>query len=375
MVQARAKCLFQHAASVQPDPRKALAELHDQVDFQAADALILFASADYNLDDLARLLSDQVDAPVLCCTTAGEISGEYGYTTGGIAAAAIHGCRAKIIPMAGIARGAEAVNRVLPFARDFVNLDAGEMAIGLFVVDGLSRREEEIIGRLQSAMPTVPLVGGSAGDTGRFRQTHVLVNGAFQSDAAAVMLIRGEFSAIPFQTHHFTSSGIRVVATEVECKERRVIQLDGMPATQRLARVTDCRPEEISIDWLARRPLMLKFGDSLFVRSAQSVQRDGSLSMLCAIHKGEILHIGSAGEITDTTGSYFEALLHQHSAPDLILGFDCILRRLELELRGRTEEMNAMLRRLPFVGFSTFGEQFHGQHVNQTMTGVALWTK
>ena len=65
----------------------------------------------------------------------------------------------------------------------------------------------------------------------------------------------------------------------------------------------------------------------------------------------------------------------QQSTPDLVLGFDCILRRLELNFRGRTSKMNSVLRNVPFVGFSTFGEQIDGQHVNQTMTGVAIWKR
>ena len=31
-----------------------------------------------------------------------------------------------------------------------------------------------------------------------------------------------------------------------------------------------------------------------------------------------------------------------------------------------------LLKDLPFVGFSTYGEQFNGIHVNQTLTGVAI---
>jgi len=56
----------------------------------------------------------------------------------------------------------------------------------------------------------------------------------------------------------------------------------------------------------------------------------------------------------------------------LIGGYDCILRRLELEQKNLTEAAARVLQEVDFVGFSTYGEQVNGIHVNQTLTGVAL---
>jgi hypothetical protein len=367
---------FRHATSVLKDPRLAVEELNARIGLKDADAVVLFVSPEYDLLLLAESLREYVLAPLLCCTTAGEITSELGYTNGGIAAATIKGCQAKLLTVTGISSDSSAIDRVVHGAGQYVTaLDAEQSAIGLLVVDGLCRREESVIERLQSAMPAVPIVGGSAGDACQFKQTLIYADGRFQSDSASLLVLSGDFTAIAFQTHHFVSSGFRVVATEVDAASRRLIRLDGIPAATRLAQVLGCPVETITTDWLATRPLMLKFGDTLFVRSVSAMHPDGCLSLYCAIHEGEILHVGKAGEIVDTTGSYFEALRHQQSTPDLVLGFDCILRRMELALRGRTAEMNRMLTHVPFIGFSTFGEQFNGQHVNQTMTGVALWKK
>jgi hypothetical protein len=367
---------LRHAATQQATPQLAVEELRTRIAIHEADAVILFVSSDYDLPGLAEALRENVSAPLLCCTTAGEITSELGYTQGGIAAAAISGCGAELLALRNVSAGADSIDRILSgMQNDVVESDPERSTIGLLVVDGLCHREESLIERLQSAMPGVPLVGGSAGDSCKFKQTLVFIDGEFRSDSAALLLLSGAFSAIPFQTHHFVSSGVRVVVTEADAPARRVIRLDDICARDRLAQVLGCRPGSITPDWLASRPLMLKVGDALFVRSVHTIHPDGSLSLYCALHEGEILHVGKAGEIVDTTGSYFEAMLHQQSTPDLVLGFDCILRRLELNFRGRTSEMNSVLRNVPFVGFSTFGEQIDGQHVNQTMTGVALWKR
>jgi hypothetical protein len=49
-----------------------------------------------------------------------------------------------------------------------------------------------------------------------------------------------------------------------------------------------------------------------------------------------------------------------------------VLRRLELEQAGRLSSANAVLAPYPFLGFSTYGEQYNGLHMNHTMTGLAL---
>jgi hypothetical protein len=368
---------FRHAATQETDPRIAVEELRTRIGIHTADAVFLFVSSDYDLQGLAEALRENVSVPLLCCTTAGEISSELGYTQSGIAAAAIKGCRAELLAMKNVSSRDDSIDRMLYRMRhnDVVDSDPEQSSVGLLVVDGLCHREESLIERLQSAMPAVPLVGGSAGDSCQFKQTLVFIDGEFRSDSAALLLLSGAFTAIPFQTHHFVSSGVRVVVTEADAPARKVMRLDDICARDRLAQVLGCPPESITPDWLASRPLMLKVGDSLFVRSVHTIHPDGSLSLYCALHEGEILHVGKAGEIVDTTGSYFEAMRHQKSTPDLVLGFDCILRRLELNFRGRTSEMNSVLRNVPFVGFSTFGEQIDGQHVNQTMTGVALWKR
>ena len=367
---------FRPAATTQADPHDALAELDRQLRFDDANAIVMFVSSQYDRGTLQEAIRRRVRVPLLCCTTAGEISSALGYSKGGIVAAAVTGCRAKILPLAELSRNTlDSQSLIRDSNEELANCETDDGMIGLAVFDGLCRREESVIARLQSAMPTIPIVGGSAGDACEFKQTQVFVDGRFQSDAGVLLLLSGPFQAIPFQIHHFTSTGMRMVATQVDTVNRRLLRLDGISAAARLAQVLELRVEDITTDLLATRPMMARCGDVFYVRSVQRVHPDGSISFYSALREADILHIGKAGAIVDTTASYLEALRHQKSTPDLVLGFDCILRRLELELRGLTAEMNGVLRPVPFVGFSTFGEQYHGQHVNQTMTGVALWKR
>ena len=59
-------------------------------------------------------------------------------------------------------------------------------------------------------------------------------------------------------------------------------------------------------------------------------------------------------------------------APEAVLAFDCVLRRLELEHMQQLQRIPPIFERHNVTGFSTFGEQFASMHVNQTFTGLAI---
>ena len=56
----------------------------------------------------------------------------------------------------------------------------------------------------------------------------------------------------------------------------------------------------------------------------------------------------------------------------LLVGFECIHRRLELVQRGLVAPIEAQLRGHPVAAFATYGEQYRGLHLNQTFAGIAI---
>jgi hypothetical protein len=57
-----------------------------------------------------------------------------------------------------------------------------------------------------------------------------------------------------------------------------------------------------------------------------------------------------------------------------VLGFDCILRRLDAESRQVRHRVEEIYQRFGIAGFHTYGEQFNAMHLNQTLTGIAFAT-
>jgi len=57
-----------------------------------------------------------------------------------------------------------------------------------------------------------------------------------------------------------------------------------------------------------------------------------------------------------------------------VLACDCVLRNLEITQNGSKPAVEQIFQRNRVVGFSTYGEQFGGVHVNQTLTAIAFGT-
>jgi len=91
-----------------------------------------------------------------------------------------------------------------------------------------------------------------------------------------------------------------------------------------------------------------------------------------AIDEGVVLTLAEPEDMAAHLAEELGALRGQGAAP-AILACDCILRRLEALEKQKTGALSALLRAHGVVGFSTYGEQVNSMHVNQTMTGVALY--
>ena len=117
---------------------------------------------------------------------------------------------------------------------------------------------------------------------------------------------------------------------------------------------------------------MLQIGTEWYVRSIQKVNKDGSLTFFCAIDEGLPLTVAKGVGLVKSLKRKTEHLLSEFSSIELTLGCDCILRRLEIAEKELNTAMEYELNKINFLGFSTFGEQFNGIHINQTLTGIVI---
>jgi hypothetical protein len=339
-------------------------------------AVILFISPDADREVLAAGLSGAFPGVrVIGCTTAGEISPE-GYCEGEIVAVGLP-LSSFAVECLGIDLGAidgqELIGRLIRSRSALAHLHPGwEDEFAFVLVDGLSIREDELTAALGPGLGPVPLFGGSAGDGTRFGATLVLQDGQFRQGWAVLMLVRTACKVRVFSLNHLTPTDRRMVVTGADPARRVVHQINAEPAAQEYARLLVKDPGQLTTFTFAAHPVVVRIGGSHHVRAIQQMAPNGDLVFFSAIDEGLVLTLA---EPQDMAVHLDKALadLSEGGKPAAILACDCILRRIAAEETQRYGAVSALLKAHEVVGFSTYGEQLNSMHVNQTMTGVAIY--
>ena len=367
------------AASQQANACQAAAELADALQHEHLGFVLFFCSAEYDLAALADALESSFPTtPLSGCTTAGEIT-PGGYDRGSIVAIGFHR-RLFAIETALIddlehfelANAQPLVDTLLEQCRQQTIAPINEHSFALTLLDGLSSREEQVLATLDAALGRIPSFGGSAGDDNHLSHTHVYTAGRFYTRAAVVVMINTRLPFEVFSTHHLIPLAHKLVVTEADREQRRVIELNGLPAAQVYAELVGSAPAQLNAGIFARHPLAVRIGGQHYVRSIQRVNSDSSLSFYCAVENGIVLTAMQPTPLLDNLSVMLAGVGARLGAPSMIIGCDCFLRRMELEALQQLDQASQLLRQAGVVGFNTYGEQHHGMHVNQTFTGVAF---
>jgi len=79
-----------------------------------------------------------------------------------------------------------------------------------------------------------------------------------------------------------------------------------------------------------------------------------------------------SGDLRANLVSLFDGLRQELGEIEAVIGFDCVLRYVEMEQRQLLTDISRIMANNRVVGFNTYGEQFGMMHMSQTFTGIAL---
>ena len=361
------------------DVKKAVAQFHQCVEQADMELVLFFCSSEYDLDGLAAEMNDAfLGVQVLGCTAAGEFAsswlGQHGLCGVSFAAGSFTAV-SELLPDIShfdIGSGDAFVQPLLQRLEHQVPDADDSNSFAFMLIDGLCAREEPVSYSLQYALGRIKLFGGSAGDDQKFQKTHVYYDGRFHSDCAVLMLIHTVFPFMLFKTQHFEPGSERLVVTQADTENRIVMEINGYPAAEEYARLTGVEKEDLMPDHFARYPLVVMIDGTLYVRSIQKQNDDGSLTFFCAIEEGLVLRIAQGINLIENLETTFSGIQNKIGEPQLILGCDCTLRHLEVCQHGLQGRVSGIFQQNNVLGFNSYGEQFQGVHVNQTFTGVAI---
>ncbi|AWN40911.1 hypothetical protein DK389_10720 [Methylobacterium durans] len=358
---------------------EAVAEIADS--FAGADPvqIVAFFSPDYDPDELNRTFRERFpSAAVTGCTMSGGFSPAGGLDRGLVAIAfprrgfRIVSTLLDAIDHLDVERTAGAVRALRRTLEVGSTGDTTDHRFALSLIDGLANAEETVVSAIGWALDGIPLVGGSAGDDLTFRDTVLLHDGSIHRNAAVVILVETEFPVQIFKSDNFEPTGTKFVVTASDDEKRIVHELNAEPAAREYAMAVGLDPETLSPMSFAAYPLAVKIGGEYFCRSIRRMNADGSLSFFCAIDEGVVLTLAQPRDIVAATRAELSRLDEALGGIDLVIGFECILRRLDAESRQVRHGIADLYRLYNVVGFETYGEQYRSMHLNQTFTGIAI---
>ncbi|MBS3647509.1 FIST C-terminal domain-containing protein [Pseudaminobacter sp. 19-2017] len=354
-----------------------VAEEAEQMD--AGFVLFFFSQALISAADLAAAVTRH--SPRLHhagCSTAGEIT-PFGIEEGQtlailfpsrsftVAGRMIRGL--SITGMDAIAADVGVLRRTLA-ARTGRSSETETFAICL--IDGMSFAEETVTSAIHWGLDDIPLVGGSAGDDLKFETTTLFYDGIVDNDAAVVLLVSTDVPFQVFKTENFVATDEKLVVTASDPDRRIVREFNAVSAAEEFAFAIGVVPDALTPLSFASHPVVVRVGGEYYCRSIQKLNADRSLSFFCAIDDGVVLSIAQPTELVETTRSAFEDIGRRIGRVDVILGFDCVLRRLDARNRQVLRDLSELYRANNLIGFGTYGEQYRTMHLNQTLTGIAF---
>ncbi len=274
------------------------------------------------------------------------------------------------LPQAGLQQAQATAREIRQGTRtSFGNTDS---IFAISLIDGLSYSEESITSALKIGLGDIPLIGGSAGDSLQFNATEQFCNGTIFSNSAVLILIKSTLEFETFTNRNFLPTECKFVVTESDPDSRTVFEFNAEPAALAYAQALQLSPEELTSEVFASNPVVLRVGGEFYCRSIQKVNEDASLTFFCAIDNGIVLTLAKSSGMVASTRDMLTRLDEKLDGIDMILGFDCVLRRLDAANRGVNDSISLLYREYNVAGFGTYGEQYDSMHLNQTFTGVAF---
>ncbi len=346
------------------------------------DVVFAFVSVLQDTREVARALVERFPrALIVGCTTAGEIlDGQR--TTNSLALSALRtpSVRWAAHLLRGIRQTPEVERTVAELCAE-LGCDREAYALNTYfamtLIDGLSVREEVVGAALAEAFAGIPIIGGSAGDGLQFEETRVFVGSNVETNAAVLLLAHAEHGFELFKHQHYLPKPTLLAVTKADVTARRVDELDGRPAAETYAAAIGVRTEDLldpAQNVTFMHPVTFSCGGEPYVRSVRAVEPNGAMHFYCAVEEGMVLEVSGREDMDQALARSVEAHVQAHGQAEVFVGFNCILRALEMEQLKANDALAAHWSRLAkhSIGFDTYGEMWNGLHINQTLVGVTL---
>ncbi len=374
---------IRRAVSQNKDTVLAAQELVTDLQPDPDDTVICFSGPNHSSGILHGAFSESFgDTQLIACRTAGEITPS-GYIDNSLTAVVLPSglFTTEIVTFKEVEK--LSLQCIANITRQACSHLAGKVGseyksshcFAMLLVDGLSMREEVIAAGINSGLDGMPLFGGSSADDVTCNNAWIYSQDEMQNNIAVLILVHTTLPFKVFKTEHFSCGSEAFVTTEIDAGKRLILKVDDYPAAEWYAKTIGVELSTLSPEIFSKYPITVKSGGHTYVRSIQSVKNNGALCFYCAVDEGMIIHIGHQGDLYDNLQKAISNVSEQVGGIELLISCDCLLRTLEARQKNLMPALSDLFIKNNAIGFSTFGEQLDGIHINQTFTAIAIGSR
>ncbi|MDG5855443.1 FIST signal transduction protein [Clostridium beijerinckii] len=318
---------------------------------------ILFSNVE-NVVELSKLVSENV----ILCSTSGEY-GKNGYENGIISGFQYELCDGEVIEISY-----PPIKSINNLKKAYEKIRNNENAFALLLCDGLTGMEESIIGTLYFTDDNFKVIGGSAGDNLKFKETFIFIGEKRVNSAVIFFNIKRRTSII--KENIYIPMGQRLLVTEADPISRTIKTFNKVPASTEYARALNIKESDIP-NYFINNPLGKIYEDEIFISSPMKVNADKSITFYSQVMSSTFVEVLKP---VDPISQIKDTVRKIGFKPSFILSIHCILRSLKFQQDNIWKAIDKEI--LSFcpntTGFVSYGEQFYKKHVNQTMVILAV---
>lgn len=318
----------------------------------SSEGVVLFSSADKITE-----LSKNIAPDIILCSTAGEYTYK-GYQDGAITGFCYDSREAEVVEIPY-----PAIKSIDSLKSAYNKVKANPNGFMLLLCDGLSGTEESVLSTFYFMKPDFKIVGGSAGDNLKFKETYIYIGSKRVSNVA--IFFNSKKRTCILKENIYVSTGKELLVTDADVLNRTVKTFNNNPASVEYAKAIGVSESDLP-NYFMNNPLGKAYEDDIFIASPMKVNGDKSITFYCELMANTFLQVLKAA---DPIAVLKETLSSAPFKPAYVFSVNCILRSLMFIQESKWKDFDREM--LHFCsntsGFISYGEQYYTNHSNQTM--------
>lgn len=258
-------------------------------------------------------------------------------------------------------------NKIISYYKEISslkNIYRKDYSVLIEFTDGLSLAEESVLTVITNELEGIPVVGGSAADSGNFSETKVCVNGECASNATALCMLTTPMQIDIYCENIYKPTNIKGIITDSELFERKIHKINGKTAVDFYCEKLNISRKDIT-DMCTSHPFARLIGDRYFVTSIMGVDED-SFNVYCRTFKNSYITICDPIDYEKLWNRRMSENNYKYIGGIFV---NCIFRTNLFEKDNSMHDFQNYLSSYgDFICMTSYGEQFCDSHANQTMT-------